>query len=112
MGLTYARGPYPLLDRPDVPAPPVPWSLEIGLFWALHPDHRGQGYATEAAREMVALATETCRVRRVIAHTEHVNEASRRVMERLGMTVRVFHDVPGSPWFQVVGQLATVPPPE
>jgi len=105
VGLTPANGPFQLLDSPTVPPTPVAWSVEIGLFWSLHPRHRGHGYATEAARALVTLACNTCRVDRVVAHTEHDNVPSRRVMARLGMDVRSFRDVPGAPWFQVVGRL-------
>lgn len=107
VGLTYAAGPYSLLDHTPAPGAPIPWSLEIGLYWALDPAHRGHGYATEAARSMVALAAESARVHRVIAHTEHTNHASRAVMERLGMHIQTFDDVPDAPWFQTVGQLPT-----
>lgn len=104
VGLTVSVGPYDLLDA--LPgASGVPWTTEIGLFWALHPDYRGRGYATEAATALVrVLRHHETGVRRVIAHTQHDNPKSRAVMERLGLTVRVFHDVPNAPWFQVVGQ--------
>ncbi|MEO0602208.1 MAG: GNAT family N-acetyltransferase [Myxococcota bacterium] len=107
VGLTYARGPYSLLEHRPEPGTPIQWTLEIGLFWALHPDHRGQGYATEAGRRMAQLAADDARTPRVIAHTTHDNLASRRVMERLGMTVQTFHEVSDAPWFQVVGALRT-----
>jgi RimJ/RimL family protein N-acetyltransferase len=42
--------------------------------------------------------------RRIVASTEYENQASRRVMQNLGMTVHVnpFHE---PPWFQVLGVL-------
>lgn len=111
VGLTYASGPYALLDGPSPMGASPPWSLEIGLFWAVHPDHRGHGYATEAARSMIRLAADHVHVPRVIAHTEHDNAPSRGVMKRLGMDVQTFRDVPGAPWFQVIGQLPLGQPP-
>ncbi|MEN0065673.1 MAG: GNAT family N-acetyltransferase [Myxococcota bacterium] len=111
VGLTYTNGPYSLLDVTPPVGTSLPWTLEIGLFWAVHPDHRGCGYATEAARSMIGLATDHVRVPRVIAHTEHHNTPSRGVMERLGMDIQSFHDVPHAPWFQIVGQLPTLQSP-
>jgi RimJ/RimL family protein N-acetyltransferase len=56
---------------------------EIG--YVLDPAHAGHGYATEAARELLRLAFEGLGVRRVIAQCFADNEASWRLMERLGM---------------------------
>ena len=56
---------------------------EIGFI--LHPDHHGQGYATEAAAALLALAFDELRVHRVIGRLEARNTASARVLERLGM---------------------------
>jgi RimJ/RimL family protein N-acetyltransferase len=60
---------------------PVP---EIG--WRLHPDHWGQGLATEAARAALAYGFETLGFAEVVSIYEPDNAASGRVMERLGMT--------------------------
>ncbi|GGP64714.1 GNAT family N-acetyltransferase [Saccharothrix coeruleofusca] len=56
---------------------------EIGYI--LHPDHHGRGYATEASRAMLRLAFENLGLHRVTASCDARNEASWRVMERLGM---------------------------
>jgi [ribosomal protein S5]-alanine N-acetyltransferase len=59
--------------------------LEVELAWAVHPDHWGQGYAAELAipaRDLVFSRG----VRSVVAFTLPDNTASRRVMEKLGMT--------------------------
>jgi RimJ/RimL family protein N-acetyltransferase len=56
---------------------------EIG--WSLHPDAQGKGYATEAARELLRLGFEELGLHRIIAECDPRNEASIRVMERLGM---------------------------
>ncbi|MEU4640668.1 GNAT family N-acetyltransferase [Micromonospora sp. NPDC023814] len=57
--------------------------IEVG--WHLHPDSQGRGYATEAARAVVAreLAAGTQEVYAVVAPG---NEASMAVARRLGMT--------------------------
>ncbi|MFG1888449.1 GNAT family N-acetyltransferase [Micromonospora sp. NPDC049051] len=57
--------------------------IEVG--WHLHPDSWGHGYATEAARALVAreLATGTREVYAVVAPG---NEASMAVARRLGMS--------------------------
>jgi ribosomal-protein-alanine N-acetyltransferase len=59
--------------------------LEVELAWAVHPDHWGQGYAAELAipaRDLVFSRG----IRSVVAFTLPDNTASRRVMEKLGMT--------------------------
>lgn len=64
-----------------------PWfgraTYEIG--WAIGRPHQGRGYATEAARALLAHAFETLRCHRVIATCQPQNPASWRVMEKLGM---------------------------
>ncbi|MFI7021975.1 GNAT family N-acetyltransferase [Micromonospora sp. NPDC049900] len=56
---------------------------EIGYL--LHPDHRGRGYATEAARAMLALAFDRCDLHRVVGRLDARNTASAQVLARLGM---------------------------
>jgi RimJ/RimL family protein N-acetyltransferase len=56
---------------------------EIGYIF--NPDHFGRGYATEASRTLVALGFDTAGVHRIYARCHVLNEASRKVMERLGM---------------------------
>jgi RimJ/RimL family protein N-acetyltransferase len=55
---------------------------EVG--WHLHPDFQGRGFATEAARAVLALA-ESAGIDQVLAITDLDNAASQRVAERLGM---------------------------
>src|SRR5262245_57342823 len=62
---------------------------EIG--WALHPAAQGKGYATEGAREMLRLGFEQLGLHRIIAECDPRNEASIRVMERLGMRREADH---------------------
>jgi RimJ/RimL family protein N-acetyltransferase len=56
---------------------------EIG--WVFDPEVHGQGYATEAARAVLRLAFGELGLHRVIATCDPRNEASYRVMEKLGM---------------------------
>jgi RimJ/RimL family protein N-acetyltransferase len=56
---------------------------EIGYI--LHPDVHGQGYATEAARALLAFAFAQVGLHRVYARCDARNVASARVMARLGM---------------------------
>ena len=55
------------------------------LAWVLAPGFEGHGYATEAAHELIRLAFEELGVRRVTATCFADNEASWRLMERVGM---------------------------
>lgn len=70
---------------------------EVGIFlpkqprskgdvgWSFHPDYHGQGYATEAARVLLAYAFEELQLHRVTSGCDTRNTASLRLMERLGM---------------------------
>jgi RimJ/RimL family protein N-acetyltransferase len=62
-----------------------PTNSEAEIGWGLDPAHQGQGYATEAATELLRLCFEDLGVRRVTAGAFADNTASLRVMERLGM---------------------------
>jgi RimJ/RimL family protein N-acetyltransferase len=63
--------------------PPEHRQGEIGFMF--HPDRQGRRYATEAARELVALAFSTYNLHRVYGRLEPRNTASARVLEKLGM---------------------------
>ena len=89
--------------------PTTRFTSEIGLFWALFPEHSGHGYATEAAAAMVAYAFDELRLRRIVATTEHDNARSIGVMRRLGM--RIERNPRSEPaWFQTVGILDSPSP--
>lgn len=68
-----------LTDGEGKPTPDV----EVG--WHLRPDRWGRGYATEAARAMLAYAFEILRLPEVYAVVYKENAPSIRVCERLGM---------------------------
>lgn len=106
-GLVPALGPFDRLPSfrhtlhdPDEER----WRPEFGLYYAFHPSHRRQGYATEAARALVAYGFNTLNLQRIIATTTYGNEASMAVMRHLGMSVER-NPYPEPPWFQVVGVL-------
>jgi len=81
---------------------------EVGLFWAVAPEHRRRGLATEAARAMIAYAFDELRLARIVATTDYDNAASIAVMRRLGMTIDR-NPFPTPPWHQVVGFLEAPP---
>lgn len=66
---------------------------EVELGYRLRRSAWGRGYATEGSRALIRKAFRERGVRRVFAQTMAVNAASRRVMEKAGMTlVRSFHE--------------------
>jgi RimJ/RimL family protein N-acetyltransferase len=80
------------------------YTPEVGLFWALLPEHWRNGYATEAARAMISYAFDDLHLRRIVATTEHDNLRSIAVMRRLGMTIER-NPSPKPDWFQTIGVL-------
>jgi RimJ/RimL family protein N-acetyltransferase len=59
--------------------------VQAELGWVIHPDHTGHGYASEAVRELLRLCFDELHLRRVTADCFADNEASWRLMERVGM---------------------------
>lgn len=78
---------------------------ECGLFWAIDPLYQRQGYATEAAQALIDHVFSALNLSRIVATTEHDNEASMGLMRRLGMTIQK-NPYPEPNWFQVVGILS------
>lgn len=64
------------------------------MGWALGAEHRGRGYATEAASALIGYAFQSLGLRRIVADASGDNAPSLRVMERLGMKRDA---VPGDP---------------
>ncbi|TXH81202.1 MAG: N-acetyltransferase [Rhizobium sp.] len=56
----------------------------LNLSYHLHPDHWGNGYATELVTEALAFARDDLQARRVVGLVRPVNIASRRVLEKCG----------------------------
>ncbi len=75
--------------------------VEVG--WRLAREHQGRGYATEGALAAVAHGFGTAGLDEIVSFTTVGNTASRRVMEKLGMTRDPAEDfdhpsvAPGSP---------------
>jgi RimJ/RimL family protein N-acetyltransferase len=58
------------------------FGVEVG--WAVGPDQRGRGYATEIGAAAIGVAFDLMGLTSVVAYTEPDNDASRRVMDKLG----------------------------
>jgi RimJ/RimL family protein N-acetyltransferase len=70
-------------------------SDDVALGYRLRKSAWGKGYATEGARALIKKGFTELGVRRVFATTYQDNLASRRVMEKAGLTlVRTFHLTP------------------
>jgi RimJ/RimL family protein N-acetyltransferase len=75
--------------------PPGAAEGEVELGYRLRRSAWGKGYATEGSRALIRKGFTEFGVRRVVASTMTVNQASRKVMEKSGLTlVRTFHE----PW--------------
>lgn len=59
------------------------WDAELG--YELSADHWGKGYATEAGAAMLEFGFEELKLHRISARTNAANEASARVLRKLGM---------------------------
>jgi len=57
------------------------------LGWIIQRAYWGNGYATEAAGAIMTFAREELQVKKLVAHCDHRNSASARVMEKLGMAL-------------------------
>jgi RimJ/RimL family protein N-acetyltransferase len=102
VGLVPALGPFGLLRSWPEPGPL--YRPEVGLYWIVASELRGQGIASEAAAALVAHAFAELRLARIVATTEHENAASIGVMRRLGMRIER-NPAPEPAWFQTVGVL-------
>ncbi len=69
----------------------LPWTIEgrqeVEVAYLLDKRYWGQGLATEAARGIVQYGFEQLGLSRIICLPEPENEASRRVAEKIGMTL-------------------------
>jgi RimJ/RimL family protein N-acetyltransferase len=104
VGLVPSFGPFDQIPGLGEATAPARFRPEMGLYWALAPEHRGNGYATEAARALIDFAFADLNLARIVATTERSNTASRAVMRRLGMRVEE-NRLSEPEWFQVVGWL-------
>ncbi len=65
----------------------IPETGEIELLFSLDPEHWGQGYAHEASLAVLDQAFLTAGLDRVVGRCDVPNLASKRLLERLGMTL-------------------------
>lgn len=61
----------------------------VELGYTVFPEHRGRGYATEAAAALIEWAWQTGQVSTILASVSPTNEASRRVLDRLDGFVEI-----------------------
>jgi [ribosomal protein S5]-alanine N-acetyltransferase len=109
VGLVPSLGPFGLLPSlAGGPGDARRFRPEVGLFWETAPDHRGRGFAPEAAAALIDHAFRELRLQRVVATTERDNRASIAVMRKLGMAIEV-NPEPEPEWFQTVGVLDALP---
>jgi ribosomal-protein-alanine N-acetyltransferase len=73
---------------------PLDGEGDIEIGFRLQPSSRRQGFATEAARELLRYGFEVAKLSRVVAVTTRDNGASQRVIQALGMRLEksVFYD--------------------
>jgi RimJ/RimL family protein N-acetyltransferase len=76
----------------------APFCPAVDIGWTFARNAWGHGYATEAATASLAYAFAELRLPEVVAHTTSLNEPSRAVMRRLGMTHDPADDFDG-PWY-------------
>lgn len=57
------------------------------LAYLIDPGHRGEGYATAAARELIQFGFRELGLNRIEAKALALNDGSRRVLEKLGFTI-------------------------
>ena len=69
----------------SVPVRQLPFSPCVEIGWRLARAHWGNGYATEAAREVLRVGFEQVGLEEIVSFTAAVNERSWAVMERVGM---------------------------
>jgi RimJ/RimL family protein N-acetyltransferase len=67
------------------PEPTLRHSIEAEMGWAISNQHRGRGYATEAAMALIEYGFRELHLPRILAFTEGSNLASMKVMQKLGM---------------------------
>jgi RimJ/RimL family protein N-acetyltransferase len=79
------RGGGPLLAAVGVGLHLLPGTWELG-YWTARP-HRGRGYVTEAASEVIRWTLTTHAVDRLLWRAEVGNEPSRAVARKLGFTM-------------------------
>lgn len=67
------------------PKSTLPFSPCVEIGWRLHKNYWGNGYATEAGKEVLRYAFEVLKLNEVVSFTTASNFRSRAVMERLDL---------------------------
>lgn len=75
------------LYNPKIPKQTQPSTIEAEIGWAISDTYRNQGYATEAGKALIRYGFDELQLPRIVAFTERSNEASIRVMRKLGMQI-------------------------
>jgi len=57
------------------------------MGWIVHKDFWGKGYATEAAKAVLGFAFDTLSMQKVVATCDYRNTPSKKVMEKIGMSL-------------------------
>lgn len=57
---------------------------EVEIGYSVIPSFQGNGFATEIVKALVEIAWNDTRVKRIIAHTNNSNEASKNVLNKAG----------------------------
>jgi RimJ/RimL family protein N-acetyltransferase len=65
-----------------------PSLTDVDIGFAFLPDHRGQGYAHEAAAAVLAYGRDALGLQRIVAITSPGNVRSATLLEKLGMTLK------------------------
>lgn len=64
---------------------PIEWEPgRAALSFWIHPDHQGNGYATDAIRTLARYAFDHLRLHKLTAEAFAFNEGSKRVLDRVG----------------------------
>lgn len=64
---------------------PLPGTTEIEIGYRLLKKHWSKGYATEGARKLLDYGFHTLNLKKIVAITNHNNQASKKVLEKIGL---------------------------
>src|SRR5262249_34718410 len=70
---------------------------DVDIGFAFLPRYWSRGYAHEAARAVLAHGRDSLRLERIVAITDPANDASVRLLERLGLRFEELLDLPEGP---------------
>jgi RimJ/RimL family protein N-acetyltransferase len=76
---------------------PLPGTSEIEIGYRLLKKYWGKGYATEGAKELLRYGTEILGLRKIVAIANPKNQASKNVLEKVGLKYIGDHHYQSSP---------------